>query len=372
MHILQIYKDYPPVIGGIEYHLRDLAEGLAARGHTVTVLVTASGRQTSVTQLHERLSIVRAARVLHAASTPLSLSQILRARAIRADLVHLHFPFPPGDMVARAAAGAPPLVITYHSDIVRQRRLLALYQPLLQRTLRRARRILATSPAYIESSPFLRPHAAKCRVVPLGVDPDRFASADPASVARLRALTAPHPTALFVGRLRYYKGLHLLLDALSHVPDVRLLVVGSGPEQGALQQQARDRGLDARIHWLGDLADDLLPAAHRAADFFVLPAHLRAEAFGVAQLEALASGLPCISTEIGTGTSFVNAHAETGLVVPGGDVAALAQAIRLLAEDPSLRHAYAARARQRAVDRFSLKRMLDDVEEIYAEVAAGA
>jgi glycosyltransferase involved in cell wall biosynthesis len=372
VHILQIYKDYPPVIGGIEHHLRDLSEGLVARGHTVTVLVTARGRETSVSQPHERLSIIRAARALHAASTPLSLSQIVRARAIRADLVHLHFPFPPGDLAARAAGGAPPLILTYHSDIVRQRRLLALYQPLLQRTLRRARRILATSPAYIESSPFLRPHAAKCQVVPLGVDAERFARPDPDRVAALRALTAPHPTALFVGRLRYYKGLHLLLEALSQVPDVRLLVVGSGPEQGALQQQARDLGLAERIHWLGDLADELLPAAHRAADFFVLPAHLRAEAFGIAQLEALASGLPCISTEIGTGTSFVNAHGETGLVVPGGDVAALAQAIRLLADDPGLRAACAARARQRAVDRFSLSRMLDDVEQIYADVAAEA
>jgi glycosyltransferase involved in cell wall biosynthesis len=150
---------------------------------------------------------------------------------------------------------------------------------------------------------------------------------------------------------------------------VRLLVVGSGPEERALRRQAEDLGLAGRVHWLGDLPDAQLPAAHRAADFFVLPAHLRAEAFGIAQLEALASGLPCISTEIGTGTSFVNAHGETGLVVPGGDVPALAAAIRQLAGDPALRQRYAAGARGRAASRFSLARMLDDTEQCYREAA---
>lgn len=165
MHILHIYKDYPPVLGGIEGYVRDLAEGLAARGHRVTTLVTNTSRCTSIEQPLPGLTVVRAARLAHLASTPLSLAMIALARIIRADIVHLHVPYPPGDLAAMTTPGSPPLVITYHSDVVRQRTLLRLYRPLLARTLQRAARIIATSPGYIASSPFfaLTPQSAWLR-----------------------------------------------------------------------------------------------------------------------------------------------------------------------------------------------------------------
>ncbi len=174
MHILQIYKDYYPVLGGIENHVRDLSEALVAHGHRVTVLATSLDRRTLVEHPQPGLTVIKAARALHLASTPISLEQLRQARRLRADLVHLHFPYPPGDLAYLAAPGRPPLVITYHSDIVRQQALLRAYRPLLAWTLRRATRIIATSPNYLVSSPFLRRHAAKCAVVPLGIDAARF------------------------------------------------------------------------------------------------------------------------------------------------------------------------------------------------------
>lgn len=357
MHILHIYKDYPPVLGGIERYVRDLAEGLVARGHRVTVLVTNTRRCTSVERPLPGLMIVRAARMAHLASTPLSPAMIVLVRGIHADVVHLQFPYPPGDLAAMAAPGSPPLVISYHSDIVRQKTLLRLYRPLLALTLRRAARIIASSPGYITSSPFLRAHAAKCAVVPIGIDVTRFSPGD-------RCANAV-PLLLFVGRLRYYKGLHILIEALRQVTDVELWIAGNGPERSRLEQQVAAAGLIHRVRFLGDVADEDLPTLYRQADIFVLPSHLRAEAFGIVLVEALASGLPCISTALGTGTDFVNTHEETGLVVPPGDAAALADAIRRLRDDPALRAKYGEAGVHRARALFSRERMLDAVERVY-------
>jgi glycosyltransferase involved in cell wall biosynthesis len=387
MHILQIYKDYFPVLGGIENHVRDLSEALAARGHRVTVLVTSQDRHTLTEQPQPGLTVIKAARSLHLASTPFSLAMLQIARSQRPDLVHLHFPYPPGDLAAMALPRRTPLVVTYHSDIVRQRALLRAYRPLLELTLRRAARILPTSPNYLVSSPFLRRHAARCAVVPLGIDADRFARADRPGVAAVRAryltnrangraLIAPWPDrpiapalplVLFVGRLRYYKGLHILLNAMPSVHG-ELLIGGGGPERERLERQAARLGLARRVHFLGDIPDDELPALFQAADVFVMPAHLRAEALGLAQIEALASGLPCVSTELGTGTSFANRHGETGLVVPPGDAPALAAALNTLLADADLRRRFGAAGRARVARLFTRAHMVDAVEAIYRDV----
>jgi rhamnosyl/mannosyltransferase len=369
MHILYIFKDYFPILGGIENNLRDLAEGLAGRGHQVTVLVTNTGRRTVEERPAPGLRVIKTGRALQAASTPLSPAMLAAARTLRPDLVHLHFPYPPGDLAALAVPGGPPLTLTYHSDIVRQRTLLRLYRPLLALTLRRAARIFCTSPQYIASSPFLRPHAAKCVVMPSAVDTARFGRADPAAVAAVRA-AHPGPLLLFVGRLRYYKGLHVLLDAL---PQIRatLLIAGTGPERGRLEAQARARGVGGRVVFLGDVDDADLPALYQAADLFVLPAHLRAEALGLAQIEALASGTPSVSTELGTGTSFANLHGRTGFVVPPADPPALARALNVLLANPDLRRRFGEAGRRRVAELFSLERMLDTAERTYREVLGG-
>ncbi len=367
MHILQIYKDYHPVLGGIENHVRDIAEGLAERGHRVTVLVTSLTGRTEVQQPWPGLTVLKAARVLHLASTPLSLAMPRLARDLRPDLVHLHFPYPPGDLVYWQMHPRPPLVVTYHSDIVRQQLLLRAYRPLMELTLRSAARILPTSPNYMVSSAALRRHAARCSVVPLGIDTARFGQPDPRRAGAIRARYGGAQLLLFVGRLRYYKGLHYLLEAM---PQIRgeLLIGGSGPERERLQEQARRLGVGARVHFLGDVPDDELPALFQAADVFVMPAHLRAEALGLAQIEALASGLPCVSTELGTGTSFANLHGVTGLVVPPASPPALAGAIGALLADRELRQRYGAAGQRRARELFSQPGMLGALERVYHEV----
>ena len=175
---------------------------------------------------------------------------------------------------------------------------------------------------------------------------------------------------LFVGRLRYYKGLDIAIRALAQLPAGRLRVVGSGPMEQEWKDLARTLGLEQRIDWLGDLDDASLPAAYRSCDAFVLPAVARSEAFGIVILEAMASGLPCLTTELGTGTSWVNQDGQTGYVVPARDPDSLANSMQSLLQSPQNCHTFALAARARVEQEFSLDRMIARVENIYQQVVA--
>ena len=368
--VLHVYKDYPPVLGGIEGHLRLLATRLAARPDlAVTVLVTSPDGPSS-RFVDEGVTVFKASRLATLASTPLSPSLFWQLGRLPADLVHLHFPYPLGELAYLCRGVDRPLVITYHSDVVRQRRLLFFYRPFLQRILARADAIIATSPNYIATSPYLQPHAERCVVIPLGVDLSGFQADRRAEATALRRQHGT-PLLLFVGRFRYYKGLTHLLHALERLPSVHLLLVGSGPLEPQLRHQAAAAGLAARVHFAGDVAEAALPAYYQAADLFVLPAVERAEAFGISQIEAMASGLPVVCTEVGSGTSYVNVHGETGLVVPPRDPAALASAIAALLDDPPRRRAMAEAARHRAQTHFSANLMVDRTAALYHQVLAG-
>ena len=194
----------------------------------------------------------------------------------------------------------------------------------------------------------------------------RFTHAPPDRVAAIRA-HYPGPLLLFVGRLRYYKGLNYLIEAMRQV-SATLLVVGAGPEAAALGEQAYLSGVTDRVHFLGDIGDEHLPAFYHAADLFVLPSSQRSEAFGIVLLEAMAAGTPVISTELGTGTSWVNQHGRTGLVTSPCDPDALARTINESLADPDRRREMGARAQKRAQTEFDLPVLVDRVLAVYADV----
>jgi glycosyltransferase involved in cell wall biosynthesis len=366
MHILHLYKDYYPVLGGIENHLRVLAEGQAARGHRVTVLVTGHQRRTVSTE-RKGVRVIYAGRLASVARAPLSPAMLSMLARERPDVVHLHFPYPPGDLANYLAGRGQRLVITYHSDIVRQRRLLQLYAPLLRATLRRADNIIATSPNYVRSSPFLRPVADRCTVIPYGIELRRFAHADPQQVAALKA-QFPGPLVLFVGVLRYYKGADQLIRAMAEVGGRVLLVGGEATVRRAeLAGLAASLGIAERVHLIGEQEQDL-PAYYHAADLFVLPSVERSEAFGIVQIEAQAAGLPIVTTELGTGTSYVTRHGQTGFVVPPANPHALARAINVLLANPGLARAMGRAGQARAEAEFSSERMIERVEAVYNQL----
>jgi glycosyltransferase involved in cell wall biosynthesis len=365
MRVLHVYKAYPPVMGGMENHIRILAEAQAALGHQVTVLVVNAARRTA----RDRpggVAVIRAARLVTVSSAPVSLALPFILRVQSPDVTHLHSPYPVGE-ASWLAFGRRPMVLTYQSDIVRQRFLGRLWAPGLRRVLAQADRVLASSPAYAHSSPFLRQVADRVTVVPLGIDTARFSG-----IVRPPARPTADETVqlVFLGRLRYYKGLDVLLDALALVPRARLLVAGSGPEGTRLRDRAEANRVSPRVRWLGDVPEGELPGVLACADVFVLPSTARSEAYGLAMVEGMAAGLPAVSTELGTGTSWVNQDGKTGLVVPPNDVPAMAGAIRRLMEDPGLRRRMGDAARQRAVAEFDAATMIARVEAVYREVTS--
>ena len=385
--ILHVYKDYPPILGGIENHVRLLAEGQAASGHDVTVLVTNPKGTHTIVSIENGVRVIRAGRLATVASAPLSLALPWQLLHQRPDVVHLHFPYPVGEVSQWLLRRGRATVLTYHSDVVRQAGILRFYRPLLARILHSVDAIIIGSPP-MAGSTYLAAHQAKLHLIPYGIPLARFQAAPAAAdLARVRAhylpdispaLPLPHsplpprpsaPLLLFVGRLRYYKGLDTLIRALPDIP-ARLLVVGIGPLEGEWRALAQEAGVAGRVAWLGEVPDVDLPALYHLADLFVLPGSHPSEAFGLVQVEAMAAGLPVICTELGTGTSYVNRDGVTGLVVPPRDPTALAAAINRLLADPDLRARMGAAARARVAAEFDLDVMIDRVLELYRLVCA--
>lgn len=375
MRILHIYKDYFPILGGIENHIRVLAEAGVARGHDVTVLVTSLDRRTRLETMNG-VKLIKTSRWINVSSAPISPAMFLAARRQKADVVHLHFPYPLGEMAHLFSGSRAKTVITYHSDIVRQKTLRFFYRPFLWRILRRADRIIATSGRYLDTSPYIGRFENKSVIIPLGTDIEQFIHVDSQRVAALRHQLIHRPVAqlpdqpvdhllLSVGRLRYYKGLDDLIRAMPSIPNARYVIVGSGPMENEWRQLVASSGVSDRVVFAGEVPEADLPLYYAACDLFVLPANTRAEAFGTVIVEALAAGRAVISTELGTGTSWVNADGQTGLVVPPHDPKALATAVNSLLAAPERCRAMGEAARARALAEFTVETMIDRVFAVY-------
>jgi rhamnosyl/mannosyltransferase len=367
MKVLQVYKDYcPPVKGGIEGHINLLSRGLAKRGIEVEVLVSNTGpRKTTASD--NGIAIISVPEFGRLASAPVNptLPFWLKRLARDADVVHFHFPNPTAELSYLLCRSNGRIVVTYHSDIVRQARLGACYRPLLRRFLQRAGAIIATSESYLQSSRILGRFQDKCTVIPLGIDLDRFRFR-PQQAAEIDAVRARYgpDIVLFIGRFRHYKGLHLLIRAMTRVEGT-LLLIGTGPLEQDLRWLVRSLKVEGRVVFLGELSDDEVDVYLHASDLLVLPSILRSEAFGVVLLEAMACGKPVVSTELGTGTSFVNRHGETGLVVPPNDPVALERAISFLLANPETRINLGRAGRMRVERDFSWDTMVERVLAVY-------
>lgn len=362
LKILHLYKDYYPVLGGMENHIRILAEAQVRRGHEVTVLVTHPTRVTHVDRING-VKVIKAGRLATIASTPISLSFPIFLSRERPHIAHLHSPYPLAELSQLYLGKAQRVVLTYHSDIVRQKVILQLYKPFLRRVLARVDRIVVTSLNYMRTSPHLQAFTEKCAVIPLGIDLTPFLK-DSSGKAELIRKEFGAPIILFVGKLRYYKGLQYLINAMEGV-SARLLVIGDGPMEQEWKTIAEKPEIRDKVVFLGEIGGESLADYYQAADIFVLPACERSEAFGLVQIEAMASGLPVISTELGTGTSFVNVHEKTGLVVPPKDSQRLREAIITLLGNEDLRKAMGRRARDRAIREFSVETMAEKIMDLY-------
>lgn len=369
MRVLHFYKTYyPDSVGGIEQVIRQLCVGTGRLGVTNTVL-SLSREQNLVPIAFEGHTVHRVPLDFELASNACSVASLgaLARLAREADVVHYHFPWPFMDLAHFLARVKKPTVVSYHSDIVRQKKLLRLYQPLKQRFLRSVDAIVAASPDYMESSPVLRRYPDKTRVITYGLDQDTYPQPDPARLAQWRERFGPK-FFLFVGVLRYYKGLHVLLDAVAGT-NYPVVIVGAGPEEARLKAQALSLGLN-NVHFVGAIGEEDKVALLTLCYALAFPSHLRSEAFGISLLEGAMYGKPMISCDIGSGTTYINIDGETGLVTPPADAPALRAAMRTLWDNPEMAREMGVRAAQRFQNVFTSEQMAASYAALYREVVA--
>lgn len=354
------------MLGGIENHCYHLCSRL--RRHVdLTVLVSHTAART-VRETVDGVRVIRVPRYANVASTPVSPGLFTWLGRLEADIVHVHLPNPTAELAYLLARPRGRLVVAYHSDVIRQKNLFKLYRPVLETFLSRADAIIAGAPQNIEHSPVLSRFADRSVVIPLGVEPDDFRMTPERHrrVTALRERFGPR-VVFFVGRHIYYKGIDVLIRAMQHV-DAHLLIGSDGPLTGELTDLTRRLGLTSRVTFVGRIPDDDLPCFYHASDVFCLPSVARSEAFGIVQLEAMASGVPVVSTRLATGVVYVNLDGVTGLTVPPGDVTALAGALNRLFGDDALRTTLGRQARERVEREFTHDINARRTLELYAEL----
>ncbi|WP_217573724.1 glycosyltransferase [Mesorhizobium sp. GbtcB19] len=368
MKVLHFFKTYwPDSFGGVERTIHAIAESTAGHGVETQVLSLSSAPDENTGRIGGHMA-VKARLDFELASTGFSREVFRKfdTLARQSDLVHYHFPWPVMDIAHLRSRHGKPAVVTYHSDIVKQRLLLPFYNPLMQRFLSDVDAIVATSPDYLRSSATLRKFKGKSQVIPIGIDEDAYPVPTAADSAWRQSIVS-EPFVLFVGVLRYYKGLDILIEAADRVR-CKIAIAGSGPIEQQLKRQA-ERLKRNNVIFLGEVSEQHKMALLHACSGFVFPSNQRSEAYGVSLAEAAMCGKPMISCEIGTGTSFVNKAGVTGLVVPPSDTVRLAEAVNRLLDSPEEAERWGRAARERFSDLFTAEKMGQAYAELYVRLS---
>jgi len=369
LKVLHVYRTYfPDSQGGLEEVIRQICLGTSKKGVTSRVF-TLSDEPYPRRLPRVECEVVRVRKTFEVASCGFALTGLRRfAKEVAwADVVHYHYPWPFSDLLYLLSGRPKPAVLTYHSDIVRQKLLLSLYRPLMNRYLGAMDRVVATSPNYFATSEVLNSVADKVEVIPIGLDEPSYPAQGDTNNDLAEALERyGSDFFLFVGVLRYYKGLHILIDAIKGAP-YNVVIVGAGPVEDELRQQVERLGLD-NVIFAGYVSNKEKMALFRLCRAVVFPSYLRAEAFGVTLLEGAMSSRPLISAEVGSGTSHVNIHNETGLVVVPGSPVALREAMDELFLDRAKAERMGEQARLRYETLFTGRLMGGRYAKLYADV----
>jgi glycosyltransferase involved in cell wall biosynthesis len=368
LRILHLGKYYPPVRGGIETVVETLCRGEAAWSDSSAMVL--NKRLLTTVEHRDGVAVRRIGSVASLGAVSVAPTLPLWLARAEADVLVLHEPNPMALVAYFIARPRIPLVVWYHSEVIRpQWKYQLLYEPFLEFALQRAARIVVASPPMREVPALVR-YRGKCAVVPFGLRLERYGMVS-GTAPRVEMIkrSATKATFLFVGRLVGYKGVDVLLRALPGL-DAETVIVGDGPLRGSLESLARDLGLADRVQFRGEVASDELLALYHACDACVLPSVTRQEAFGMVQLEAMLCGRPVVSTELGTGVSWVNQHERTGLIVKPGDVDDLRRAIVRLLGDPILRQRLGAAAQARVLSHFTAEGMCSATHTLYQEIVS--
>ena len=369
MKILHIGKYYPPSFGGIEKVNYDIVEGLNAEGIQTDVLCSNHTKGNVFT--NDTYKIYRTHTLKVIASTPLSYSFINTLKKIQNeyDIIHIHLPNPMANLAVFLTRPKAKIILHWHSDIIKQRKLMILYKPLLDWLLRKATSIVVTSPTYVEGSSTLKKYKDKITCIPIGVDGNEL-TIKRSVFDNLKEIYKDKKIIFTLGRLVYYKGFEYLIEASKSLPDdTIILIAGIGELKDKLQKQIHSYNLEDKVKLLGKIPFEELGAYYQLCDIFCLPSTERSEAFGVVQIEAMAFGKPVISTSIkGSGVDWVNLNNISGIVVPPKDANKLAEAIIELLTDEKKYQQLSIGAKKRYEEEFTKEKMVEEFEKLYLKM----
>lgn len=368
MKILQISRFYFPIIGGIQKTVQQISENLNGKENfLIEVLCCNLKRKRKIEEING-VKVWRASSVGIIFGVPLSFDflKIFKKLIKNVDLIDFHQPFPLGDFAIFLFKPKAKLIIHYHADIIGHEFLEFLIKPLILHTLKKASKILVSNPNLLKNSPYLKKFIAKCKVIPFGVDIEKFKKCfNPKVIKNIKQKYGDF--ILFAGRLVYYKGLEYLIEAMKFIK-INLVIIGEGPLKGKLQSQVSKLKIENKVFFLPFQKEEVLINFYYACLFFVLPSILKSEAFGLALIEAMACGKPIISTELGTGTSFVNQNGITGIIIPPKNIKLLISAIKNLLENKKIIKNFGKNALKRVSEEFSFKKFLQSTKENYQQI----
>lgn len=373
LKVLTIGRFYPPSHGGIERHIDQLLQGL---GHTIQMdCIVFDNKQPLITPPSTLpYNLYKAPVMGILASTPLSprLPGLVRKlyQSNHYDILHLHLPNPMAHVAAYFLPRKVKLVLSWHSDIVKQKNLLKFYWPFLRQLVKRADAIIAATPAHFSSSTQLKNiDSSRFFVVPYGINIKQLNENRHIAASHVIKAKYQSKTIIFaMGRHVYYKGFEYLIQAMPHTPNTILLLGGTGPLTPQLRSLRDTLNLQDKIKFLGRITDDELAAYYHAADIFCLPSVEPSEAFGLVQTEAMACKKPVICCELNNGVTYVNQHNNTGLVVPPRNPIALATAINTLLQNEALRLQMGENALERVTTEFSQEKMWTETLSLYEKL----
>ena len=368
IRVLHVYKrSFPESIGGVEKFIDTLCNSISEYkviNHLLCLSKTPDKNPINM----KGYEVYQSKENLYFGSTGFSIEAFFKFRklALKADIIHHHYPHPFGDLLQLLTFTKKPYLVTYHSDIVRQKTLEFFYNPIKYNFLKKSQRIIATSPNYFKTSKILQKYNKKVEIIPIGISKNEYKRPS-LNIVNFWKNKIPSKFFLFIGANRYYKGLKIALKAVEN-SEIQLVIAGSMQNKNYLRNFAKSRNI-SNVTFLGQLSLEDKCALLDLCYGFVFPSNLRSEAFGIALLEAAYFGKPLISCEIGTGTTFINIDNETGIVVKPGDPKDLKNAMVKLLRNKELAKVMGKNAKSRAEKLFNSQKTAYSYLKVYSEIA---
>ena len=370
MRVLQLGKFYP-IQGGVEKVMFDLLDGMSNQGITCDMLCANAyvGQSLRIIQHNDNSQIICTNTLCKKYATMISPQMVVELRKICSsyDIIHVHHPDPMAALALFFSGYKGKVVLHWHSDILKQKKMLMFFMPLQKWLLNRADIIVGTTPVYVAQSPHLKTVQQKCTYLPIGINK---VSPDPIIVNEIRRKYRNKKIVFSLGRLVEYKGYKYLVEAAKFLSsNYVVLIGGSGPLKNELHKQILENGLQEKIHLLGRISDTELSSYYGACDLYCLPSIMKTEAFAIVQIEAMSCGKPIVATKIPeSGVSWVNKDGVSGLNVPIENGQALANAIHGIVSNDVLYQKLSHGATERFNHLFRKEKMVEMCVGIYEKL----